>query len=256
MLKGKVNGNQTLTDRQAQSYRVFDRPLIEYTEEAKELLKPWNRTGRLSLSSIKNALYGSILSWSGKDIVATIMITGVYKGPAKVPMFYASRRMEVLQKIYADTVADLRHRIRIESNYATSHQAGDGHRDLDASLEGLRRLKPDSTFVPAPKDSPHVGSRRCPEDHEMQGAVANLIHELDKRWDLTREVQFTNYTNLYTFYAIWYFGFVTGCRPVPQHEPTGRRGGPRFRADGGCRGSLRRAGWPALRANSNSAHCE
>ncbi len=215
VLKGKVDGNQTSTNQQAQPYRVFDRPLTEYTKEAKALLKPWNRTGRLSLTSIKNTLYGSILSWSGKDIVATTMITGVYKGPARVPMFYSSRRMEVLQKIYADTVAALRHRIRLESDYATSYEAGGGgRRDLDACLEGLRRLKPDSTFVPAPKDSPHVGSRRCPEDHEMQGAVAGLIHELDKPWDLTEEVQFINYTNLYTFYAIWYFGFVTGCRPI------------------------------------------
>lgn len=212
-LKGKVNST-TSTDQQAQPYRVFDRPLIEYTREAKELLQPWNRTARLTLSSIKSALYGAILSWSGKDIVATTMITGVYKGPARVPMFYSSRRMAGLQGIYTGTVSALRHRIRLESDYATSRQAGTGQRDLVACLEGLRRLKPDSSFVPAPKGSLHVGSRRCPEDFEMQGAVTGLIDELNKPWDLTGEAQFVNYTNLYTFYTIWYFGFVTGCRPI------------------------------------------
>ena len=212
-LKGKVNST-TSTDQQAQPYRVFDRPLIEYTREAKELLQPWNRTARLTLSSIRSTLYGAILSWSGKDIVATTMITGVYKGPARVPMFYSSRRMEGLQNIYTGTVSACRHRIRLESEYAASHRAGGAWRNLDACLEGLRRLEPADTFVPALNNAPHVGSRRCPEDYQMQGAVAGLIGDLEEPWDLTSDDQLINYTNLYTFFTIWFFGFVTGCRAL------------------------------------------
>jgi hypothetical protein len=214
VLQGKVNGKKTATDQQPQPYKVFTRPLTEYRKEAGELLKAWNPTGRLSLASIRNTLYGSVLSWSGKDIVATTMITGVYKSSARVPMFYSSRRMDVLQKIYTDTIAALRHRIRLESDYATHRQSKDGRKDLEACLEGLRRLEPPPTFVPASKNSPHVGSRRCPEDHEMQCAVTDILNELDKKWDLARKDQFIKYTNLYTFYTIWFFGFVSGCRPI------------------------------------------
>ena len=129
-------------------------------------------------------------------------------------MFYSSRRMEGLQNIYTGTVSACRHRIRLESEYAASHRAGGAWRNLDACLEGLRRLEPADTFVPALNNAPHVGSRRCPEDYQMQGAVAGLIGDLEEPWDLTSDDQLINYTNLYTFFTIWFFGFVTGCRAL------------------------------------------
>jgi hypothetical protein len=213
-LQGRFTGRKEEKEQKVESFELFEKPLKVYTDRANEIITKWNCSGRLSLTSISNTLYGSVMSWSGKDIVATTMITGVYKGQARVPMFYSSRRMDVLQSICTGTVQDLRHRIQQESLYTARRNGNGTAPSLGTNLATIRRAAPVAPFNPAPDGTLYVGTRRSPTDEKLQEAIAEVIKLLRGPWDLRQTEQWVQYTNLYTFYSTWFFGFVTGCRPI------------------------------------------
>lgn len=86
---------------------IFTRDLSDYLENARILLSTLDPTGRLTVSKVSNDLYGRIMSSTGNDSVAAAMITGQVRRGARVPMFYACRSQEMLQRIYEEAVGTL-----------------------------------------------------------------------------------------------------------------------------------------------------
>ncbi|MGB8479719.1 MAG: hypothetical protein WCE63_12910 [Acidobacteriaceae bacterium] len=184
-----------------------------YSTHLAQMLEQWDTTGRLDLSKTENTLYGAVMSWSGKDIIATTMITGRYKPQARVPMYYACRQMEVLQAIHTGTVRDLRFRI-LQESLCTGSGPGEAIASLDGLFAHVRRLAPPSQIDPAPHGALYIGIRRCPTDSDLQSAVHALIGELECSRASSQPDRWVQFTNLYTFFTVWYFGFCTGCRPI------------------------------------------
>jgi hypothetical protein len=201
------------TFRQSNVFRLFNQSAHDYRSHLDAMLMEWGRARRLTPSAVSSALYGRIMSWSGNDIVATTMITGVYKQAARVPMFYASRQLGALQEIHSASVKDLRFRIQQESIYQTSGQ-GNRKTHLDSLLVHKRQVKPPDVFNSRSEGTIYIGTRRCPTDSELRKAISDLKAKLNQRWHLSSLVPWIEYTNLYTAYTIWFFGFATGCRPI------------------------------------------
>lgn len=86
---------------------VFTRELSEYRSNANKLLGVWDPSGRLTISKISGTLYRRIMNRTGNDAVAAAMITGQVRRGASVPMFYACRAQERLQKVYEEAIIDL-----------------------------------------------------------------------------------------------------------------------------------------------------
>ncbi len=209
----KLDVLQGSFNSQMQRLEIFRKPIAHYKAGITQLLMKWDETGRLTPSRLCHALYWATMSWSGKDIVAATMITGDYKEQARVPMFYPCRRMDILQATYAQTVRDLRHRIRQEALFASNPEAK--RTPIDNLLLHTRRSTLHSQFHPAEAGSLYVGTKPCPTDGDMQGIVQNLLDRLSARWDIWETKQRIEYTKLYTFYCVWgYFGFWTGCREI------------------------------------------
>jgi len=195
------------------SYEIFRKPCGYYRVRIEQMLSRWDKTGRLTLTRIEATLFGSVMSWTGKDIIAATMITGTYKTQARVPMYYACRRMDVLQAIYAGTVTYLRFQINQEAQVANALPS-QTIPQLTSTLAYGRPASPPSRYDPSPSGTLYVGIRHCPTDSDLHNAVLRLIDQLGRHWDLTRQDHWTRYTDLFTFYTIWYFGFDTGVRPI------------------------------------------
>jgi integrase len=75
-------------------------------------------------------------------------------------------------------------------------------------------------FVPAPDTELYVGINACPSDRAMRGAVQALIDSVETLWASVSPCNWQEAHNLYTYYTVWFFGFVTGARPIvcPYHR--------------------------------------
>jgi len=93
------------------STAAFGRELGDYRAAANSLLQVFDPTGRLTLSKIAGTLYGQIMARTGNDAVAAAMITGQVRRGARVPMFYACRAEQSLQRIYQESLYSLRREI-------------------------------------------------------------------------------------------------------------------------------------------------
>jgi hypothetical protein len=190
---------------------VFRQPVEYYYEHVPRLLE--ERGGdRLSVVPLASALYHEILNWSNKDTSAATMITGELRLKARVQMFYAVRRMKRLQEIYAGTVRYLRAAISLTQPHAENgNYKSNG---LSALMPLQRQTGVQTPFVPAPDDEKYVAINACPTDKAMQKAVQDFIGKVEDLWLKPTSANWIEAHNLYTYYVIWFFGFVTGARPI------------------------------------------
>jgi hypothetical protein len=190
---------------------VFRRSLEYYDEHVPRLLAQLTG-GRLQASTLASALYDEIMSWSHKDSSATTMITGDLQHKARVQMFYAVRRMKSLQEIYAGTVRYLRTGINLVRPTATV--GGSEPNALSTLLRLERQTYLQTPFVPAPENEKYVAINACPTDGAMRQAVQHLIASVEDLWAKSPSSNWIEAHNLYTYYVVWFFGFVTGARPI------------------------------------------
>jgi hypothetical protein len=169
---------------------VFPGDLEEYRKSLKKLLKETDPSGRLTVQKIRDALFTHMIARTGKDIVAASMISGKEHYLAKVPMFYACRRLSKIQEIYAGSVSSLRADILPKK---------------DPSFFRSR------IWSPAP-ETRFVTKRLCPRTDVVQDAVRRLRSDLEKTPITSDEV--VQYHNRYTLYTIWYFAYSTGVRAI------------------------------------------
>jgi hypothetical protein len=190
---------------------VFQHPLEYYSEHVPRLLAQVGGD-RLSSAGVASALYDEILNWSNKDSSAATLITGTLRHKARVQMFYAVRRMKRLQEIYAGTVRYLRTAISVaRPNAVRGSSKSNG---LSALLPLQRQTRVQTPFVPAPNNEKYIGINACPTDGAMQKAVQDLIGEVEDLWLKPTSTNWIEGHNLYTYYVMWFFEFVTGARPV------------------------------------------
>jgi hypothetical protein len=191
---------------------VFKKPVEFYAQRVTDLLEGLDPTGRLTPARLQSYLYDELMSWSGRDASAATIITGNYRDAARVQMFYAVRQEKSLQKIHEGTVNHSRNRINLAAMPRLS--ADQARLQVALLTEGIRRTEPWSKFEPAPDDERYIAINACPRDAEMQLAVQALINKLRGPWQLNDPDQWREYFNLYSFYTIWFFGFVVGSRAI------------------------------------------
>jgi len=191
---------------------VFKKPLELYAQQIPALLTRLDPTGRLTPARLQSFLYEELMSWTGRDASAATIITGNYRDAARVQMFYAVRREKRMQEIYDGTVNHARNRINLAAMPRVS--ADQARLQLALLNEGIRKTEPASRFEPGPDDETYIAINACPRDVKMQSAVKALIEKLRSPWQLNDPDQWNEYFNLYTFYTVWFFGFVVGSRPI------------------------------------------
>jgi hypothetical protein len=189
--------------------QVFKRPVEFYTDGVTELLAFLDPTGRLTLGRLESYLYEELMSWS-KDASATTIITGDFRPSARVQMFYADRLEKNMQNIYAGTVIYARNAINIAAMPRGSAAQAVAH--LDCLAELVRKPELRVPFVAAPLGAVHIGINVCPTEIAMRDAVQRLREALLEA--ASQPTDWNEYFNLYSFFSVWYFGFVTGSRPI------------------------------------------
>jgi hypothetical protein len=189
--------------------QVFKRPVEFYADGVTELLAFLDPTGRLTLGRLESYLYEELMSWS-KDASATTIITGDFRHSARVQMFYADRLEKNMQNIYAGTAIYARNAINIAAMPRGSAAQAVAH--LDCLAELVRKPELRVPFLPAPLDAVYIGINVCPTEIAMRDAVQRLREALLEA--ASRPTDWNEYFNLYTFYSVWYFGFVSGSRPI------------------------------------------
>jgi len=206
-----------VTDRALQApmqlnvMEAFRQPVGYYCEQIPRLLEQLS-PGGLSSVPLASALYDEIMNWSHKDISAATMITGELNLKARVQMFYAVRRMESLQEIYKGTVRYMRRAISLARPIDSCGEPKSN--GLSSLLQLKRQTPPQTPFVPAPKTAKYIGINACPTDSAMQNAVLNLISKVEDVWAKSPSTNWVEAHNLYTYYVVWFFGFVTSARPT------------------------------------------
>jgi hypothetical protein len=191
---------------------VFRKDLEFYSHGVTKLLEGLDPTGRLTPARLQSYFYDELMSWTGRDSSAATIITGNLRDAARVQMFYAVRREKRMQEIQKGTVNNARNRINLASMPRVS--AEQARLQLALLTEGTRRTEPRSKYEPIPDNEIYIGINACPTDAEMQRAVQTLIDKLRGPWQLNDSNQWNEYFNLYTFYTIWFFGFVVGSRAI------------------------------------------
>jgi hypothetical protein len=191
---------------------VFKKPVEFYTQRVTDLLEGLDPTGRLTPARLQSYFYDELMSWTGRDASAATIITGNYRDAARVQMFYAVRREKRMREIQERTINSARNRINLASMPRVS--ANQARQQIALLTEGIRRSESASKFEPAPDDERYIAINACPRDAKMQRAVQALIDKLRGPWQFNDPGQWNEYFNLYTFYTIWFFGFVVGSRPI------------------------------------------
>jgi hypothetical protein len=208
----KINARDFLTDTHLSgAFEVFRRP-VEYYREHVPLALGRLSEDRVGVGHLASALFYEILNWTNKDTSATTMITGDLRKMANVQMFYAVRRMKCLQEIYTGTVRFMRAAIHLVRPEAAGSGGEAG--DLSTLLGFVRQVRLQVPFIPAHKDETYVGVNACPTDKAMQYAVQRLIGRVESLWAKPPHENWSEAHNLYTYYVVWFFGFVTGARPI------------------------------------------
>ncbi len=191
---------------------VFRRPLEFYSQRVTNLLARLDPTGRLTAARLQSFLYDELMSWTARDASATTIITGDYRDAARVQMFYAVRQEKRMQEIYDGTVNYARNCVKLA---AMPRGSADQEAILLTLLSDLiRKPEPAVSFGPAPLGEVYIGINACPTEIEMRRVVQAVIEKLLGPWQLDQPEQWNEYFNLYTFYTVWFFGFVVGSRPI------------------------------------------
>jgi hypothetical protein len=196
---------------QTTAVEVFRQPVEYYYEHVPQFLEQLTG-GQLTSTSLSSALYSEIMSWSHKDISAATVITGYLHQRARVQMFYAVRRMLCMQEIYVGTVRYLRSAISLARPVALGNESRP--KGLSSLLQLQRQAGPQTSFIPAPDEAKYVGINACPTDGAMRDAVRNMIAKVENVWAKSPATNWITAHNLYTYYVVWFFGFVTGARPT------------------------------------------
>jgi len=193
------------------AFEVFRRPYEYYCEHIPLTLEQLTE-GRVAVGQLASALFFEILNWTNKDTSAATMITGDLRKMAHVQMFYAVRRMKCLEEIYAGTIRFMRAAIHLARPQAVESAPEAG---AFSSLIGqVRQFRLQVPFIPAHKDEMYVGVNACPTDKAMQKKVQFLIDRVESLWAKPPNENWSEAHNMYTYYVVWFFGFVTGTRPI------------------------------------------
>jgi hypothetical protein len=190
--------------------QVFKRPIEFYADGVTDLLMSLDPTGRLTPGKLESYMYDELMSWTTKDASATTIITGNYRTAARVQMFYADRLEKHMQEINTGTTVFARNSINLAAMPRGSAAQAIAH--LDCLVDLVRKPEFRVPFLPAPVDAVYVGINVCPTEIAMRNAVQQLRESLLE--SAIRPGKWNQTFNLYTFWSVWYFGFVTGSRPI------------------------------------------
>jgi hypothetical protein len=190
--------------------QVFKRPIEFYADGVTDLLISLDPTGRLTPGKLESYMYDELMSWTTKDASATTIITGNYRTAARVQMFYADRLEKHMQEINTGTTVFARNSINLAAMPRGSAAQAIAH--LDCLVDLVRKPEFRVPFLPAPVDAVYVGINVCPTEIAMRNAVQQLRESLLE--SAIRPGNWNQTFNLYTFWSVWYFGFVTGSRPI------------------------------------------
>ncbi len=193
------------------AFEVFRRPYEYYCEHIPLALGQLTED-RVAVRQLASALFYEILNWTNKDSSAATMITGDLRKMAHVQMFYAVRRMKCLQEIYAGTIRFMRAAIHLARPRSVESALEAG--DFSGLLGQVRKVRLQIPFIPAHKDETYVGVNACPTDKAMQERVQFLIERVESLWAKPPNENWSEAHNMYTYYVVWFFGFVTGTRPI------------------------------------------
>ena len=196
---------------QRNAIEVFRQPVEHYYKEIPRALERLAK-GRLSSPALSSAMFGEIMNWSHRDISAATIITGTLYKKARVQMFYAVRRMTCLHEIYVGTVRYVRKAICLAKS--ADFESESKQNGLSSLLQLQRRTSPQTPFIPTSEEAKYVGVNACPHDEAMRQAVQELIGKVEYAWAKSPSTNWIEAHNLYTFYVVWFFGFVTGARPT------------------------------------------
>ncbi len=205
-----LDGASAVSSR-TNAIEVFRQPIEHYYKEIPRVLERL-AAGRLSSLSLSSALFGEIMNWSHKDISAATIITGTLHKKARVQMFYAVRRMAFLHEIYVGTVRYVRTAICLAKSADFGSESKPN--GLSSLLQLQRRTSPQTPFIPTSAEAKYVGVNACPHDEAMRHAVQDLIAKVEDAWEKSPSTNWIEAHNLYTYYVVWFFGFVTGARPT------------------------------------------
>lgn len=165
-------------------FRPFRRPESWYRHALRYWLPRYDRTGRLTRTTLARALFFRLVQQSGGDIATAALITGEPHPLARVRLYYASHRIQDLQEKYVQAVTGL-----------------------------LPDRAAHAPWLPASHDL-FVGSRLCPTRATLQAAIQRLvqcIHTARKATDLEG---FIRYHNLYSLFTVWSFAYASGIRGI------------------------------------------
>lgn len=208
----KINSPDSLTaTNRSGAFDVFLRPDEYYLEHIPLALRRISQD-RVVASHLASALFYEILNWTNKDSSAATLITGDLRNMAKVQMFYAVRRMKCLQDIYTGTVRFMRaaiHLARPKVAEGTPEAS-----DFSTLLNCVCQVRVQVPFIRAHRDDEYVGVNVCPTDRAMRKKVKLLIDRVERLWAKRPVKDWSEAHNIYTFYVVWFFGFVTGARPI------------------------------------------
>jgi hypothetical protein len=205
-----LDGASVVSSR-TNAIEVFRQPIEHYYKEIPRALERLAE-GQLSSLALSSALFGEIMNWSHKDISAATIITGTLHKKARVQMFYAVRRMTFLHEIYVGTVRYVRKAICLAKSADFGSESKPN--GLSSLLQLQRRTSPHTPFIPTSEETKYVGINACPHDEAMRQAVQELIAKVEDAWAKSPSTNWIEAHNLYTFYVVWFFGFVTGARPT------------------------------------------
>jgi hypothetical protein len=146
---------------------------------------------RITLSRVSSAFSGYILSRTGNDVVAAKMITGVDSRVSRVPMFYACRSQENINRIFYSSITWILQGIRKERNLDS---------ELPTARSGRRW------------EGRYIAKRLCPGVETVQKGVTRILDCLRDR-----ATEPNRYHDLFMLYTSMFFGYGTLIRGI--HDP-------------------------------------